>query len=53
MGLFSWFRRRRQKKETDVEAETLERTGKLQTEVSEKMQKKPKRARKKRTKEKG
>jgi len=45
MGFLDWFRMRRKKK-TDEE-EVLERTGKLQTEVEKRVEKEPKRKRKK------
>ncbi|MDH5438371.1 MAG: hypothetical protein OEX76_05675 [Candidatus Bathyarchaeota archaeon] len=41
MGLLDWFRRRR-KKRIDKEKEVLERTGKLQTEIEERMEEEPK-----------
>ena len=46
MGFLDWFRRKRKKK-TDVEREVLERTGKLQTEIEKRVEKEPKRKRKK------
>lgn len=46
MGLFDWFRRRRKKK-TDKEKEVLERTGKLQTEIKKRVEKEPKKRKKK------
>jgi hypothetical protein len=46
MGLFDWFRRRRNKK-TDKEKEVRERTGKLQTEIKKRVEKEPKKRKKK------
>jgi hypothetical protein len=46
MGFLDWFRRKRKKK-IDVEREVLERTGKLQTEIEKRVEKEPKRKRKK------
>jgi len=46
MGLFDWFRRRRKKK-IDKEKEVLERTGKLQTEIEKRVEKEPKKRKKK------
>ncbi|MDH5266724.1 MAG: hypothetical protein OEW62_03490 [Candidatus Bathyarchaeota archaeon] len=46
MGFLDWFRRKRKKK-IDEEREVLERTGKLQTEIEKRVEKEPKRKRKK------
>ena len=46
MGVLDWFRRRRKKK-IDEEKEALERTGKLQTEIEERVEKEPKKRKKK------
>jgi hypothetical protein len=46
MGFLDRFRRKRKKK-IDVEREVLERTGKLQTEIEKRVEKEPKRKRKK------
>jgi len=46
MGLLDWFRRRRKKK-IDEEKEILERTGKLQTEIEKRVEKAPKKKKKK------
>ena len=46
MGLLDWFRRRRKKK-IDEEKEVLERTGKLQTEIGKRVEKEPKKRKKK------
>lgn len=45
MGLLDWFRRR--KKKVDEEREVLERTGKLQTEIEKRVEKEPKKRKKK------
>ena len=54
MGLLDWFRRRRKKKPKEEEAppideerEVLERTRKLRTEIEERVEEKPKRAKRK------
>lgn len=47
MGLLDWFRRRRKKK-VDEEKEVLERTGKLQTEIEERVEEEPKKRKRKR-----
>ena len=46
MSLIDWFRRRRKKK-IDEEKEVLECTGKLQTEIEKRVEKEPKRKKKK------
>ena len=46
MGLFDWFRRKRKKK-IDEEKEALERTGKLQTEIEKRVEKAPKKRKRK------
>ncbi|MDH4221381.1 MAG: hypothetical protein OEY39_06600 [Candidatus Bathyarchaeota archaeon] len=46
MGLFDWFRRRRKKK-VDEEKEVLERTGKLRTEIEKRVEKEPKKSKRK------
>jgi len=53
MGLLDWFRRRRKKKPeaqaapVDKEKEVLERTGKLRTEIEERVEKEPKKRKRK------
>ena len=46
MGLLDWFRRRR-KKQIDEEKEVLECTGELQTEIKKRVEKEPKKRKKK------
>jgi len=46
MGFLDWFRRKRKKK-IDEEREVLEHTGKLQTKIEKRVEKEPKRKRKK------
>ncbi|MCW3976866.1 MAG: hypothetical protein NWE77_02915 [Candidatus Bathyarchaeota archaeon] len=48
MGLLDWFRRRKKKKPGEEE---LPCTGKLRTEIEERVEEKPKRAKRKRKKE--
>jgi len=50
MGLLDWFRRKRKKK-IDEEKEVLERTRKLHTETEERVEEKPKRAKRKKKSE--
>ena len=46
VGLFDWFRRKRRKK-IDEEKEALERTGNLQTEIEKRVEKAPKKRKRK------